>query len=146
MVAGCGADSRLLHKVADVYQWLDAQISENEKLSGRCSACGQCCDFLAFGHHLFVTTPELMYFAAKIGPGNIRTLRGTHCPYLVGGKCSVYNYRFAGCRIFCCSGDEDFQSDLSESAVKIFRTICEGFRITYCYRDFPSALKSLASV
>ena len=120
MVAECGADSRLLGKVADVYQWLDVQIRDNEKLSGQCSTCGKCCDFLAFGHHLFVTTPELTYFAAKIGPGNIRAMRGSRCPYLANGKCSVYNYRFAGCRIFCCNGDEDFQSDLSVVGCRAF--------------------------
>lgn len=146
MVAGCGADSRLLGKVADVYQWLDAQISDNEKLNGPCEACGKCCDFVSFDHLLFVTSPELIYFRMNVGPGNTRLIRGGCCPYLADGKCSVYKFRFAGCRIFCCNGDEDFQSSLSESAVKMFKAICEEFQIPYLYRDLLTAIKSLAGI
>jgi hypothetical protein len=144
MVAGCGADSKLLGKVADVYEWLDAQIHENEKLSGQCEVCGKCCDFVGFDHLLFVTSPELIYFRTNVGPGKIRSIRGGCCPYLADGKCSVYEYRFAGCRIFCCNGDADFQSELSESAIKMFKTICEEFQISYHYRDLLTAIKSLA--
>jgi hypothetical protein len=146
MVAGCGADSKLLGKVAEVYDWLDAQILENEKLIGRCEACGKCCDFISFDHLLFVTSPELIYFRAKVAPGNIRSIRGGCCPYQSNGKCSVYNYRFAGCRIFCCNGDADLQSELSESAVKMFKAICEEFQIAYLYTDVLAAIKSLAGI
>jgi hypothetical protein len=146
MVAGCGADSRLLGKVADVYKWLDAQIRDNEELSGRCEVCGKCCDFVSFDHLLFVTSPELIYFKANVAPGNIRSVRGGRCPYQAGCKCSVYEYRFAGCRIFCCNGNADFQSDLSESAVKMLKAICDEFRIPYCYIDLPTAIKNLAGI
>ncbi len=146
MVAGCGADSRLLGKVADVYEWLDAQIRDNEKLSGRCDACGKCCDFDGFDHRLFVSSPELMYFTANIGVENIKSMPGSCCPYQTDGRCSVYKYRFSGCRIFCCNGDADFQSRLSESTVKMFKSICEQFQIPYRYSDLLTALKSLNSV
>jgi len=90
MVAGCGTNNRLLEKV---------------------------------DHHLFVTPPELMYLTANLGVENIKSMPtnrplGGKCPYNIEGKCTVYEYRFAACRIFCCDADADFQSELSESALK----------------------------
>jgi hypothetical protein len=64
------------------------------------------------------------------------------CPYNVDGKCSIYKYRFAGCRIFCCKGDKDFQSELSESAIKKFKSICTELQIPYQYTDLATALNS----
>jgi hypothetical protein len=34
MVAGCGINTRLLKKVAEIYNWLDLQIGRNNDLSG----------------------------------------------------------------------------------------------------------------
>lgn len=156
MVADCKANTRLLRKVAQIYDWLDLQIRENSALAGHCDACGKCCDFKGpapaseqgFDHRLFITTPELIYLAEKLDTKNIKpmitnrgsTLLTTGCPYNVDGKCTVYKFRFAGCRIFCCKGDAEFQSRLSEWAVKEFKSLCTEFQIPYRYVDLPTAL------
>jgi len=202
VVARGRVNNRLLERIAEIYKWLDSQISRHVDLAGRCEACGKCCDFgnsaitcgkepdtghdKRFDHHLFVTTPELMYLAANLGTvltaetaesaekkdknknkikrsDNAKNLsvlydpclrRGKpvpaeagggkrkmgRCPYNVGGKCTVYEYRFAGCRIFCCTADADFQSRLSESAIKKFKALCTEFQIPYLYVDLPTAL------
>ncbi len=127
-------------RVAEVYDWLDLQIRRNSDLSGKCETCGRCCDFAKFDHRLFVTTPELLYLAANLGDKNVKPMAGDRCPYNTDGKCTIYEYRFAGCRTFCCKGDADFQSDISESAVKKFKSICEDFQVPYRYSDLPSAL------
>ena len=166
MVAGCKANNQLLKKVAEIYDWLDSQIRESAALAGVCDACGKCCDFAQLGHSLFVTTTELMYLEANLGVDNIK---GSHfasssdsrrqtglrairrkmgpkpmptsrCPYNVDGKCTVYEYRFAGCRIFCCDADADFQSRLSESALKKLKSLCAEFQIPYRYTDLAAAL------
>jgi len=137
-------NGQLLKKVAEVYDWLDLQIRESTRLAGVCDACGKCCDFESFDHRLFVTPPELMYLAANLGAENIRPMTTSRCPYNIGGKCTVYEYRFAGCRIFCCKADTDFQSRLSESALKKFKSICTEFRVPYRYNDLPTALNSFA--
>lgn len=137
-------NGQLLKKVAEVYDWLDLQIRESTRLAGVCDACGKCCDFESFDHRLFVTPPELMYLAANLGAENIRPMTTSRCPYNIGGKCTVYKYRFAGCRIFCCKADTDFQSRLSESALKKFKSICTEFRVPYRYNDLPTALNSFA--
>jgi Fe-S-cluster containining protein len=148
MVAEYETNSQPLKRVAEIYKWLDSQIRKSVHLAGICDACGKCCDFSKFDHRLFVTTPELVYLAANLGAENVRpmtTSRGstsltTGCPYNVDGKCTIYEYRFSGCRIFSCKGDTDFQSRLSESAVKKFKAICEQFQIPYRYTDLATAM------
>ncbi len=153
-MARCRADNRLIEKVAEIYDWLDVQVRRCSELAGACKSCGNCCDFDGFDHHLFVTPPELMYLTANLGGEKInpphvwriKPMPTSRCPYNVGGKCRVYEYRFAGCRIFCCNGDADFQSRLSESALKKLKSVCTEFQIPYRYTDLASALNSFAGV
>ncbi|TKJ39261.1 MAG: hypothetical protein CEE38_00490 [Planctomycetes bacterium B3_Pla] len=144
MVAGCGTDSQLLKKVAEIYDWLELQIHRINDLAGVCKSCGSCCDFDTFDHRLFVTSPELMYFAASLGAEDVKAMLAGRCPYNVGGKCSVYEHRFAGCRIFSCNGDADFQSELSESVLAKLKSTCTEFQIPYRYLDLATALNSHA--
>lgn len=144
MVAGLRADGRLLERVAAIYDWLGLQIRRNGDLSGICKSCGDCCDFNAFDHRLFVTPPELAYLAAKLGVENVKPMPAGRCPYNVDGKCGVYEHRFAGCRIFCCDGDADFQSELSEEALARLKSICTEFQIPYRYLDLATALNAFA--
>ncbi len=153
MVAGCGTNNRLLEKVAEIYTWLDTQIRDNNELTGRCKACGKCCDFAGpapdaeqgFDHRLFITPPELMYLTANLGAENIKSMPtnrplGGKCPYNIDGKCTVYEYRFASCRIFYCKADVDFQGELSESALEKLKSLCTEFQIPYRYTDLGAAL------
>ncbi len=142
------SNSQLLQKVAEVYDWLDLQINNNSNITGKCDACGRCCNFegpdpdseQGFDHRLFVTPPEVIYLAAKLGVKSLKPMPTSRCPYNIDGKCSVYKYRFAGCRIFYCKGNRNFQSELSESALKKFKMICEQFKIPYRYVDLATAL------
>lgn len=142
-MADCEIDSRLVEKVAGVYHWLDRQVRRRSKEAGVCKACGECCDFEAFDHRLFVTPPELMYLAAHLSPENIRPMPEGRCPYNRDGKCSIYEHRFAGCRIFCCNGDADFHSRLSESALRQLKSLCVEFQVPYRYTDLAAGLKNL---
>jgi hypothetical protein len=152
----------IVRRVSDIYKWLDEELSAQSVAAGACGICGKCCDFDAFGHRLFVTTPEMIYFVEKVGSGNIkqmachgvgdikansdidvpgRSRTGGRCPYQVNNKCTIHPYRFAGCRIFCCKGDAGFQSELSEAVVKKFKALCDEFQIPYRYVELPAALK-----
>ena len=137
-------NGQLLKKVAEIYKWLDSQTHHHSELGGVCDACGKCCDFDALDHRLFVTPPELMYLAVNLGAEKQKPMITSRCPYNVAGKCTIYEYRFAGCRIFCCKADTDFQSRLSESALKKFKSICTEFRIPYRYTNLATALNSFA--
>ena len=151
----------LLQKVAEIYNWLDTQIRDNNKLTDQCNSCGKCCDFASpapvldqglapaaeqgFDHRLFVTPPELMYLTANLGAENIKSMPTNRCPYNIDGKCTVYEYRFASCRIFYCKADVDFQGELSESALEKLKSLCTEFQIPYHYTDLATALNTRES-
>ncbi len=143
MVAGSGKDGRLCEKVAEIYDWLEAQLSDVDE-ENQCSACGKCCDFEGYDHCLFVTGPELMYLAANMGQENVKSMPSGRCPYNIEGKCTVYDYRFASCRIFSCGGDANFQSELSELTLQKLKSLCEEFRIPYSYRELAFVLNNSA--
>ena len=130
-------NSKIADAVAEVYDWIDSQTGQ---APAQCEACGRCCDFENYDHRLFVTSPEFIYFAAKLDPDKIKPMPSGRCPYNIDGKCTVYPFRFAGCRIFYCKGDKDFQSQLSEQVAEKFKAICEKFGLTYRYTDLPAAL------
>ncbi len=145
MVAEFTTNNPLVKKVAELYEWLDSEISLHSQLAGRCDACGKCCDFESYDHRLFVTPPELIYLAANQGSENIKLMPTSLCPYNISDKCTIYKYRFAGCRIFCCKADRDFQSRLSESILRKFKLICTEFQIPHLYTDLPTALNSFSA-
>jgi Fe-S-cluster containining protein len=136
---------RLVEEVAAIYDWIDSQIRQDPARAGRCKACGACCDFAAYDHRLFVTPPELIYLAAKLGSLSLKSMPTGRCPYQQGTDCTAHEHRFAGCRIFCCDGSPDFQSQLSEEALRQLKALCEEFRVPYRYQDLAAALAGFNS-
>ncbi len=132
-------ESQIIKEVDAVYRWIDAQVSGMER---SCRACGQCCDFDTFGHRLYVTTPELLHFQHVVGP-EIKPMPAGVCPYRKDGKCTVYPYRFSGCRIFACGGDSEPQNLLSEQAIAKFKAICVTHEIPYQYMYLKAGLEML---
>jgi len=145
MVGEPARHRRLLEDVAALYDWIEAQLRANAGPAGRCKACGKCCDFVGYDHLLFVTPPELIYLAEKLNATRLRQMDSGRCPYQHGATCSVHAYRFAGCRIFCCGRDSDFQSELTEAALKKLKAICARFGVPYRYADLATALAASAS-
>jgi Fe-S-cluster containining protein len=137
-------DPAIVAGVEEVYRHIDwVQSAASPPHSSRltadsCSACGKCCDFDAYDHRLFVTSPELVYLAAKLGHGNIKSMEGGLCPYNSQGKCIIHQHRFAGCRIFLCKGDPDKQAQLSEWASFRFKAICRDHGLAYRYTDLQA--------
>jgi hypothetical protein len=83
-----------------------------------------------------------MYLSTNLNVDNLKSMPTGRCPYNIDDKCAVYEHRFAGCRIFCCKGDANFQSSLSEAALEKLRAICIKFDIPYRYADLACALNS----
>jgi len=137
--------NELIEKVNEIYRWVDEQIAASDE-QNNCNACGKCCDFKTYGHHLYVTAPEMLYFTQKISPESIKPMTGGVCPYLTGGKCSIHEYRFSGCRIYNCKGSSDFQNDLSEQTIKKFKNLCKTCEIPYRYMELPQALNGNAKI
>ena len=145
MVAKGKTTSGLVADVADVYDWLEQQVSQSPHQAGKCDACGKCCEFARFDHHLYVSTAEVMYLKAVLHSTELRRMETSVCPYNAEGRCEIYEHRFAGCRIFCCTGEASFQSQLSELAMVRLKAICGEHQIPYRYADLAVALGASAS-
>jgi len=146
MVAAKQKKPALLNKIEQIYNRLDKQISSNKDLHCGCKACGRCCNFELFDHKLFVTTLELMYLAEKLQTEKLKPASDGICPYNNNEKCTIYENRFAGCRIFFCEGDKDFQSRLSETVSKEIKSLCNEFKIPYQYRELSAALSRFSNI
>jgi len=139
----CSIEQRqaIFDAVGKGYARLEADLASSPM---PCKACGQCCDFESFGHRLFLTPPELIYFQVGLTQNNIPLLPMTTgvCPYRNDSKCSVYPWRFAGCRIFHCTGDADLQSRLSEDIIDQMKNLCRQYDLPYRYLDLKTALNA----
>jgi Fe-S-cluster containining protein len=133
---------KIIEEVRRIYQSLEIRL---ESTGFSCKACGRCCDFDSFGHRLYITTPELIYFKIKLTENKVPFLPMTAgaCPYRKGGKCSVYPWRFAGCRIFNCTGNADLQSSLSEGTIASCKSLCIQSGLEYGYMDLKSTLQKI---
>jgi len=132
---------RVIEEVAEVYRAIDNRITNSLPEGIECKECGCCCDFGKYGHRLYITTPEMMYFNHFVP--NLKPMDKGVCPYRSDdNKCEVHPYRFAGCRIYLCDADKQLQSELSEFAISKFRRICEKYDIEYRYIDLASFLVS----
>lgn len=138
---GLASFRALLAEMEMLYHKLDAELAQRNE-SGQCTACGRCCDFDSFGHRLFLTTPELLYFAHYV-TAPLKPMTSGVCPCRIDGKCGVYPFRFAGCRVFQCKGSPEVQSDLTEAALAQFKQLCTRFDVPYYYMDLKTALSNI---
>ena len=136
---GSRVDQMILLEVVGIYEWLDREILQ-AATNAACRQCGRCCDFEAFGHRLFVTTPEWLYFRHMLGEQTMLPMPSGRCPYNQEGLCTVHAIRFSGCRIFACQLDAQAQSELTESAIARLKAVCVKSGLPYQYVDLASAL------
>jgi len=129
----------IIQEVDAIYRWLDEQLEEMES---SCRACGDCCDFESFGHKLYVTTPELMYFQHHLG-SDIKEMPEGICPYRIDDRCTVYPHRFSGCRIFSCKGDVEKENAMCEQTIGKLKLLCNELRIPYHYLSLQTGLEML---
>ena len=134
--------NEIIERVSAVYRWIDEQIKANPESAGNCRMCGDCCDFASYDHRLFVTTPELIFFNKNLK--DKKPMPTDKCPYNIENKCTVHQYRFAGCSIFCCKGNNNFQSRLTETSLEKLKKICIDFDLPYRYQDLATALNDPA--
>lgn len=130
----------VISEVGAIYEWIDGQMAAVRR---GCRVCGDCCDFEAYGHRLYVSTPEIMYFAHSMGP-EIRPMPSGVCPYRVDNRCTAYPCRFSGCRIFDCRGEAAVQGRLSEAMLRRFKDLCAARNVPYRYLYVKDALDLLA--
>lgn len=84
----------------------------NEDISPRidCTVCGNCCKTLMINveeaeadrltNHLAITRTDFDQQYLEKGSNGMMVMNAIPCSFLTEKKCSVYDYRFAGCREF----------------------------------------------
>jgi hypothetical protein len=107
-----------------------------------CRNRGTCCRFESFGHKLYVTAVELIYFAHGQRNAWWRAKEAGVCPYHDGGKCLARSHRPLGCRIFYCDPEtRDWQQEEYERRLGELRRIGPRFGVDYRYVEWLSALR-----
>ncbi len=115
-----------------------------------CDNCGKCCDFDRYGHQLYVTTLEMLYFWSGLhgqqqpnaALKNQPAAPDGRCPYQQQG-CMARSSRPASCRIFYCRDlPAEFQHDLTEQVLQRLRVMHEKFQAPYYYADLRQWLQS----
>ncbi len=131
----------VLTEIAELYANLDEYI---DQAGGACNNCGQCCDFDKFGHRLYVTTLEMLYFWANLDATGTKPLSvpASQCQYQSKKDCIAHLYRPTGCRIFYCQGlPDEFQNELCEQSLARLRNLHQKYDAVYLYADLLTWLK-----
>jgi uncharacterized protein len=135
-----------LRAMQELYASLDQTLAA---ANPSCANCGDCCDFQHYGHRLYVTTLEMLYFLHGLqktqSPPKIS--RNGRCPWQNKSGCTQRSARPATCRIFYCRGlSTDFQSELTENILLELRSLHQQFSTPYYYADLLDWLPHLPQI
>ena len=103
---------------------------------------GECCRFGRYGHRLYVTALEVVYYLA--GQYALPAIDEDACPHARDGRCQAREYRPLGCRIFYCDpAAQDWQGPLTEERLTLLREMHESLGVPYFYADWMAVLRAL---
>lgn len=137
--------------VTGLYDRLAIEITARRP---RCDALGECCRFDAYGHRLYVTTIELITFAAQlpaIRPSSskqrlnvLQPSSGGACVFQIDGLCGVHSIRPFGCRMFYCDPmATDWQQNTYERFHTELKALHEQLGVPYMYVEWRAALRAI---
>lgn len=162
--------AKLVEAVAAILAEADADIAARRPV---CVASGRCCRFEEYGHRLYVTAAEMVFFSEiengklemkkgegmekgelrmeKDGEGRRVSLRqffGAEsprgCPFQVEGLCTAREARPLGCRLyFCDENAQSWQNEVYEKYHAKLRAVHERFGLPYRYLEWRAALREL---
>jgi hypothetical protein len=144
----------------EVLAAMDAFYAEaDRRIAAQNPTCwnrGLCCRFGEYGHRLYVTALEVVYYLARTpGPAthglanhlDLATLGDADvCPHARGGICHARDRRPLGCRIFYCDpAAQDWQGPLTEELLAGLRDLHPRLGVPYFYADWMGVLRALAA-
>ncbi len=98
--AGTPVEPAWRAELAVLYAELDREVA---RLGPICELSGRCCRFQAYGHTLFVSTPEVRFLLDRAPPPQRPLDRGESCPWQdEQGRCTARDARPLGCRVYFC--------------------------------------------
>lgn len=123
------------------YAEADRRIAEHSPV---CWNKGDCCRFGQFGHRLYVTALEVVYYLATAEGAESPEVTQDACPHAQGGKCQARSRRPFGCRVFYCDGAaQHWQGPLTEEMLQDLRRMHEELDVPYFYADWLVVLDAL---
>ncbi len=129
-----------------IYHFIYERLSTQ---GNQCENCGSCCHFKAYGHKLYVTTVEVLFFLRHINNDNnwlLDNLSPLKCPAGCADGCREYDHRPAGCRIFYCQSiSNDYQYELTEQVLRNLRQLHNELDAPYLYADWMAWLGAIRS-
>lgn len=142
----------LIEQMDAFYTRLDRLIAAHTPV---CRNRGACCRFDSFGHELYVTSIELLYFlhhhpaptqrsvgAEPTALEVINSQSPRQCPYQQQGRCTARYARPVGCRTFFCeSSQQGWQQSLTEQALAELKKMHTEYSVPYAYGEWLKALK-----
>lgn len=160
--------TEFLLAMASLYRRVDADIDGRQ---GVCIASGRCCRFEEYGHRLYVTQAELIYFYASCLRPDLKSVESpleAHsgalphpsgfplplyngdgefapgCPWQVQGICTARSARPLGCRVyFCDAGSRGWQGPVYEYWHQQLTELHGRFSISYSYVEWRHGLSML---
>lgn len=123
------------------YEDADRRIAEQSPV---CWNKGECCRFGEFGHRLYVTALEVVYYLATARGCKVPTVTEDACPHARDGKCGVRHRRPLGCRVFYCDpAAQHWQGPFTEEMLARLRRMHDELAVPYFYADWLSVLRAL---
>ncbi len=130
----------VIDAMRDFYEAADKGIAARGAL---CTNRGDCCRFGEFGHRLYVTTLEVVYFMA-MHPSSLPVTVDA-CPHAIDGTCHAREGRPLGCRVFYCDPKaQDWQGPLTEEMLAQLREMHVCLKVPYVYQDWLAILRRVA--
>jgi len=130
----------VIRAMQEFYAEADREIAEQ---GPNCWNKGECCRFGEFGHRLYVTTLEIVYYLAT---GNLPPpVTADACPHSLDGRCVVRRHRPLGCRVFHCDPHaQQWQGPLTERRLIRLRAMHEELKVPYEYVDWMAVLRAIS--
>jgi Fe-S-cluster containining protein len=120
-----------LDELQEVYKRLSVAL---EPYRRHCDSRGNCCDFAAHGHMLYVTGLEAAAMLhSGVTPSESNQKDGL-CPFLNGRLCGIRDHRALGCRLYYCDPTHEVsRNELYEHFLKEVRAIEVRFNLEHNY-------------
>ncbi len=133
--------------VRQLYDEADRRIAAHLPV---CRNRGECCRFGEFGHRLYVTALEVVYYLASADQGadaeGPLPVTQDACPHARDGVCHARPRRPLGCRVFYCDpASQHWQGPLTEEMLARLQRLHEEFQVPYFYVDWLTVLRALAT-
>lgn len=138
-------DVRFAPAMQRLYDEASAQITA---MQPTCWTRGLCCRFGEAGHRLYVTTLELLYFAAmqSAAGGELPqpAADAAACPYQVDGLCTAREHRPFGCRVYFCQASSAWwQPGMTEAWLQRLKALHAELDVPYAYVEWLAGLRAI---